>query len=334
MYDHFIAVDWAQANMAIARMTGISDKITTHEGPTDLFGLQSYLKTLKGAKILTLEESTGAQWLYTELKPLVDKILICDPYRNHLLSEGAKTDKIDASKLVQLLRANLLKEVFHSGDELIHIRKIMSAYADLVVAGVRLKNQRSALFRSAGKSHKEDTSLELGSEQFVLEGVDRSIESYEEEKLRYEAEFGRLAKKHKPIRLVKSLPGIGPINAVKIIAYVVDPKRFKTKGQFLSYCGLVKLDRVSGGKSYGKKNSRFCRPLKEVFKTAVSTAIQEDRNNPMRDYYLYLINENKYAEHDARSAVARRIAILTLGVLKSGKNFDPHRRDRCKKSET
>jgi hypothetical protein len=161
MYDHFIAVDWAQANMAIARMTGISDKITTHEGPTDLFGLQSYLKTLKGAKILTLEESTGAQWLYTELKPLVDKILICDPYRNHLLSEGAKTDKIDASKLVQLLRANLLKEVFHSGDELIHIRKIMSAYADLVVAGVRLKNQRSALFRSAGKSHKEDTSLVL-----------------------------------------------------------------------------------------------------------------------------------------------------------------------------
>jgi len=330
MYDHYIAVDWAQANMAVARVTSTTEKIITHEGPSDLFGLQNYLKSLKGTKILTLEESTGAQWLYTELKSHVDKILICDPYRNHLLSEGTKTDKVDAIKLVQLLRSNLLKEVFHAGDALIYIRKIMSAYADLIIAGVRLKNQRSALFRSAGKNHKQDTFLKLGADKFVLNGVNRAIESYEAEKLRYETEFERLAKKHKTIRLVKSLPGIGPINAVKIIAYVIDPKRFKTKGHFLSYCGLIKLDRISGGRSYGKKNSRFCRPLKEVFKTAVSTSIQENCNNPMRDYYLHLILEKKYTEYNARSAVARRIAILTLGVLKSGKNFDPHWRTKCK----
>ena len=330
MYDYFIAVDWAQANMAIARMSRISDKITTHEGPADLFGLKSYLKGLKGSKILTLEESTGAQWLYTEIRPYVDKILICDPYRNHLLSEGAKTDKIDACKLVQLLRGNLLKEVFHTGDETIHIRKVVSAYTDLIRAGVRLKNQRSALFRAAGKNHKQDTSLEIGSEQFVLDGVDRSIDSYEQEKARYETEFERLSKKHKMIRLVESLPGIGTINAVKTVAYVVDPKRFKTKGRFLSYCGLVKLNRISGGRSYGTKNPRFCRPMKEVFKTAVSTAVQEDRNNPMRDYYLYLIQEKNYAEHNARSAVARRIAVLAFWILKSGKNFDPQWRTQCK----
>ncbi len=326
MYDHYIAVDWAQANMAVARMTQISDKITSHEGPADLSGLKDFLKNLNGTKVITIEESTGAQWLYTELKAHVNKIIICDPYRNRLLSEGAKTDKIDAAKLVQLLRAGLLKEVFHTGDELIHIRKIMSAYADMIRAGVRLKNQRSALFKASGKHHKQDIALEHSSEQFVLHGVDHAIESYEEEKLRYEAEFERLSKKYKTIRLVRSLPGIGLINGVKTVAYVVEPKRFKTKGQFLSYCGLVKLDRVSGGKSYGKRNSRFCRPLKEVFKTAAMASIQENCNNPMRDYYLYLLQEKKYAEHDARSAVARRIAILTLGVLKSGKNFDPHRR--------
>lgn len=38
MYDHFITVDCAQANRAVARMTQISDRIDTHEGPADLFG--------------------------------------------------------------------------------------------------------------------------------------------------------------------------------------------------------------------------------------------------------------------------------------------------------
>ena len=105
-YDHYIAVDWSIGNMAIARMTGKSNKITVVDVPSDVSELKLYLKNLRGRKALTLEETTTSQWLYTELKGEVDRLLICDPVRNHLLSEGAKTDKIDASKLVQLLRAN------------------------------------------------------------------------------------------------------------------------------------------------------------------------------------------------------------------------------------
>ena len=39
-------------------------------------------------------------FLYTELKEYVEKIIVRDPYRNKLLTERAKTDKIDAKKLV------------------------------------------------------------------------------------------------------------------------------------------------------------------------------------------------------------------------------------------
>ena len=148
MYDHYIAVDWAQTNMAVARMTAVVDKISVKEAPANVKELQLYLSQLKGKKILTIEESTPAQWLYTELKSYVDEIIVCDPYRNHLLSEGAKNDKIDATKLVQLLRANLLKPVFHSGDDFIYLRKLVSGYQDLINAGVRAKNQRSAIYRA------------------------------------------------------------------------------------------------------------------------------------------------------------------------------------------
>ncbi len=116
MYDHYIALDWAQSNMAIARMTKQSSEISVVEVPASVKELKGYLRRLKGRSILRFEETTTSQWLFTELKSSVDEILVCDPYRNKLLSEGAKTDRIDARKLVTLLKAELLKPVFHSSD--------------------------------------------------------------------------------------------------------------------------------------------------------------------------------------------------------------------------
>ena len=161
-YDHYIAIDWAISNMAIARMTKKSSRVKVIDVPSDILELQFYLKNLKGTKILTIEETTTSQWLYTELKEYVDRIVICDPYRNWLLSEGPKTDKIDATKLVRLLKANMLKEVYHSNDKFLYLRRVTSGYEDLVKAGVRLKCQRYSLLRACGKSgnRKEDSKLQ------------------------------------------------------------------------------------------------------------------------------------------------------------------------------
>ena len=276
IYDHYIAIDWADTNMAIARMTKKSNKITAIDVPSDINDFMVYLKNLKGTKILAIEETTTSQWLYTELKECVDRIFICDPHRNSLLSEGPKTDKIDATKLVQLLKAGLMKEVYHSTDKFLYLRRVVSGYEDLIKAGVRLKNQRSSLLRACGKSGNEKTDTALGSqgEQFVLECLNRQIKAYEEEKQSYEKEFEAIARKNPEVRHQKSLPGIGTINAVKIVARVVSPYRFPDKGHYLSYAGLMKLDKISGGRSYGKKNPRYCRQLKSVYKTGVMAAIK------------------------------------------------------------
>ncbi len=93
----------------------------------------------------------------------------------------------------------------------------------------------------------------------------------------------------------------------------------------MSYAGLIKLERVSGGRSYGKKEPRYSRQLKCVYKTGAIAAI--GGNNPVNDYYEYLIREKGYAEHNARNAAARRLAILSLGVFKSGKRYKPYGRE-------
>jgi hypothetical protein len=51
MYDNYIAVDWAQANMAVARLTKISDKANVIDVPANIENLKDYLKLTKGSKI-------------------------------------------------------------------------------------------------------------------------------------------------------------------------------------------------------------------------------------------------------------------------------------------
>ena len=327
IYDHYIAIDWAVKNMAIARMTKKSNKITVIDVPADIAELNVYLKNLKGAKVLTFEETTTSQWLYVELKEYVDRIVVCDPYRNKLLNEGPKNDKIDAGKLVRLLKADLLKEVYHSNDDFIYLRRLVSGYDDLVKSGVRLKNQQSSLLkasgREAGKKWAEDSNTR--NDDFVLKCLSRQIKAYEKEKTGYEKEFKRLAKKHPEIKHQRSLPGIGHINAVKIIARVATPYRFADKGAYWSYVGLIKHEKISGQKSYGKRSPRYCRQLKDVYKTGVNAAI--GGNNPINDYYQYLISEKGEPPYNARHQACRRLATLSLGVFKSGKIYQPYRRD-------
>lgn len=155
-YKHYVAIDWSQAVVYVGRMMRGSGQAEVKRFMPDVREVKGYLKGLRGPVVLTIEETTGSHWLYVELKDYVEKIIICDPYRNRLLSEGAKSDKIDVNKLCMLLRSGLLKEVYHSSEEDYRIRKLTSAYEDLVKAGVRVKNQRSALYRGDGLSQKTD----------------------------------------------------------------------------------------------------------------------------------------------------------------------------------
>ena len=79
-YDHYIALDWSKVNMAIARMTKLGHRNPdVIDMPSNIKELKLYLSNLKGKKILTIEETTTAQWLYVELSDYVDKVLICSP---------------------------------------------------------------------------------------------------------------------------------------------------------------------------------------------------------------------------------------------------------------
>jgi transposase len=317
-FDHFLALDWSMTVMAIGHMRRRSTEPEMFERPADLKELKEYLATLKGRKVLTIEETTTAQWLYVELIDHVDRIILCDPFHNRLLSEGPKSDKIDAGKLCQLLRAGLLKEVFHSLSSIYELRRVVSAYEDLVKAGVRVLNQKASLAQGHFDSGKDAP--------FILEHINKSIELYQRSKEDYERKFTELSKRNKLVRNLLEITGIGVIGAVKIVALVVDARRFPRAANYLSYCGLVKHEKLSGGRSYGRRNPRFNHALKVVYKLAAMSIIS-GKDNPLRQYYESLLAKG-VAEHNARHALARYLARLTYGMLKTGIRYQPYQRRR------
>lgn len=325
LYDHYIAIDWSEKKVAIARMRNRSVSPKVIEEKSDIKVLKRYLMNLTGRKILTIEETTTTHWLYVELKEYVDRILICDPYRNKLLSEGSKTDKIDAEKLCKLLRGRLLKEVYHSSDESdesYKIRKLSSYYEDLVKAGVRVQNQKSALYRGLGlKYKKEEISNEDKLMKYIEESQNRSIVLYREEKKRYETLFKKMQNENTTIRNLSKISGIGTISAVSIYSIVIDAKRFENKYKYWSYCGLVYNEKESGGRIYGKKRPRHSRKLRGIYKTAALAVI--GGKNDIGQYYEYLLGEG-IGEKKASNAIARYIAKVSYAVMKNGKKYRPY----------
>jgi hypothetical protein len=143
------------------------------------------------------------------------------------------------------------------------------------------------------------------------------------------------AKKHKPWKLLRQIPGIGPIRAALLVALMQTPHRFRTKRQLWKYSGLglethdsAQYDTVEGQLQRSKKpptvrglNKDHNHDLKDIFKGA-ATRVSGCRG-PLRDFYENLLAKGRKPTM-ARLTLARKIAAITLIVWKKEVRFDPN----------
>ena len=321
-YDYYIAMDWSTTVVYVARMRASSHKPKVVRMRSDVRKIREYLASLRGRKILTFEETTGSHWLYVELRGSVDRIVVCDPYRNALLSHGPKTDRIDAEKLCHLLRAGLLHEVHHTLESDYWLRKLVHCYWSLVKSGVRALNQKSALYRAVGLRYKKEPLVtDNWVLNFVADYLDVTIAHYRYYKNCFIEQFHQLRRSRPVIGYLAGISGIGKVNAVTLYALVLDAGRFANKYHFWSYCGLVRHEKFSGGRSYGSRRGRYARLLKFIFRTAAMTAI--GGHNDIREYYETLLAQG-YAPKKAQHHISRYIATSCYAVMKHKVPYQPY----------
>lgn len=322
----YIGLDAHTSTCSLCVMDATGEILDTATLSTNGRLLKGYLRGISGVKVLTFEECELSGWLHEILKGEVDELVVCNPVENRTYKK-AKTDKLDAKNLANLLRGGYLTAVYHDGSDRERFRDLMSGYQDLVEDAARIKNRYKSLFRKEGKMEKGSA---LYSDEGFLEGLERKdfqfigkrmyclLEQMEKDREEYKGEIKKCCRKFKEMKYLKTLPGIGDIQAAKIIAQVINPARFKNKYKYFSYCGLVRHRQISGDNSYGDKKIWGNRVLKCVYKMAAESALKG--NSGLRRYYDHLRSKG-VGHKNAKNAVSRKIAAISLALWKNSESY-------------
>lgn len=143
------------------------------------------------------------------------------------------------------------------------------------------------------------------------------------------AEIEKLENKLKTFRkseqkLLRTIPGVGPITAVSFISEVTDINRFDKSKKLIAYVGLDSRVHQSGTSIHGKGyiSKRGNKILRTRLYNACSVAVLH--KNVFRDFFQKKRDEGKPYKV-ALCATMNKMARVIYAVWKSGKSFEDKR---------
>ena len=209
-------------------------------------------------------EATANTWAVVDLlTPFVARVVVSNPLQTKAIASAkVKTDRIDARVLADLLRCGYLPEVWQPDPATRRRRRLTHRRAGLVKGTTAIKNRLHAvlgerlmvapvrdLFSPKGLTWLREVTLDeegrerLDSDLRLLEATKAEIELLDQ---RLAAEAYPL----KDVRLLMTLPGVGPSVALGVVAAWGDASRFADGNKAASYLGLVPSTRQSAQRCY------------------------------------------------------------------------------------
>jgi Transposase len=155
----YIGMDVHKEAISITVLNSSGKLVMESTIETKAITILEFLKGLHGYLHVTLEEGTWAAWLYDLIKPHVSELVVCNPRRNALLKEGSKSDRSDARKLAELLRANLVRSVYHGEHGVRKLKELGRSYLAISTDLIRVLSRVKAIYRSWGFLVRESRSM-------------------------------------------------------------------------------------------------------------------------------------------------------------------------------
>ena len=128
----------------------------------------------------------------------------------------------------------------------------------------------------------------------------------------------------KRIRLLQTIPGVGPITASAIVATVGTADQFKGGREFAAWLGLTPLNRSSGGKErLGRISKMGDRYLRRLLVTGMTARVRAARTRPDRaDPWMISLLERKPVRL-VTVAMANKTARIIWAVLTRNEAYKP-----------
>ena len=280
-----------------------------------------------------MEATLFSAWIYDTLKPFAEELHIGHPARMKAITAGKKkTDKIDARTIADLLRCNLLPVCYVAPPEMRDLRRLLRYRVLVVREAVRMKNKIAGLLMETGtpfnkqKLHGKKYFAQLLKDlEEVPESVQDLLRLSRSSMEMFETTQKRLVQRllvHPELGLrverLASIPGVGPITALTWALEIIDPHRFSSCADVLSYCGLTAALKSSAG--YQQRGPISKQRNLWLQTTLIEAAKLAPRWNPQLAA-VHARELERGHRNRASLAVARKLAAYLLSVDKSGLPF-------------
>jgi transposase len=222
--------------------------------------LELFAQSLGSDDEVALESTGGAVAIARILRPRVARVVIVNTKKLRQISEAkAKTDRLDARRLAELLAAGYVAEVWCPDEQTRALRRLVARRAQLVRQRSRAKNEIAAALQRnlLDRPGVYDVAGERGrrflsgvwlpdDERQTVEGCLRQIDFLDEEIAAINRALAEVAVASQQIRRLMTVPGVNLHTAATFMACVGDIGRFDDPGKLVSYLGLDPRVRQSG----------------------------------------------------------------------------------------
>lgn len=247
-----------------------------------------------------------------------------------------KTDREDALKLARLAQRHPVDElptVRIPSEKEEYWRRLCSEQAYWSREATKSKNRLHSLFASAGMT--DITKKDIGSEKkreravsmlsapYRAEGlrIMRHLEIVQENLLAIDKATKAVLKDNREYSaLILSMPGIGPVTALVLLAYIGRCDRFSHGKQLGYYAGIVPRVDISGDSvRYGRILSRGCGALRRVIIQCANALVRSECSGELGLFYERL--RNRIGHKKAIVAVARKMLEVLFVMIKNGAKY-------------
>jgi len=270
----YVGIDLHSNNSFVAMVNEENKTIYKKRLTNDLMLLLEILKPYKdGIEGIVVESTYNWYWLADGLQEAGYKVHLANVSANIQYS-GIKCtgDESDALWLANLLRLNILSTGHIYPKERRGIRELLRKRLILVrqqtacllsIQGMitRYENIRTSSSKIKSSSDEKNNNKILDfvkneNVKFAAQSQLKVLDCIMEQITLLEKQIQKIIKPDANFALLQSIPGVGIILAMTILLETGDIKRFKSAGNYSSYCRCVESKRISNEKKKGVNNRK------------------------------------------------------------------------------
>jgi len=329
-YEYHIGVDYHKSYSHLVVQDSSGKTLRSGRVKNDRQSLGGFLERYRENSHAVVEATRNWMVMYDWLDDICDDVVLAHPLKVKAIADAKiKTDKIDATVLAHLLRADLVPEAWAPSERSRDLRVALRERMFYVRLRTMTKNRIVTVFdrypeQTAQLKKLGDLFGKAGRVQLAQVNVseidriqiDRGLAFIGDIDMRIkqsEATIRAMTKANANVKLLKTIPGIGEFFARLIDAEIDDISRFRQPKKLAAYAGLVPSTYSSGGKTFhGKKWLRW------AFVEAVTPAIASDPQLRAQYEHLKIKGINK-----ARVAIARKLLTIAFQILRDQRAYEP-----------